>query len=252
MKEAKVYWTARNLSDWWNPFGNHHFVLIKTAVQILSVSPVEYKGEKFMTLGGFSINGVLTFQANEPSDVRSVKDRIDDPAGWEPDMDLQKHRVAPPYGVDLWFAQSLVVHSLWFEKNPKTTPIPYELFGDNSAGWVNTLFKVVGVPLHERRTAGQFRGIDPGERIEIPEVMFTNRKSYIPPFDPNRPHNPAPGNGYIPRIHIVRQGDWLSKIAITYYGDMNKWPVIYNHPKNRETIGKDYNLIKPGQRLIIP
>jgi hypothetical protein len=34
--------------------------------------------------------------------------------------------------------------------------------------------------------------------------------------------------------------------------DMNKWRTIYDHPKNRETIGPDYNLIKPGQRLVIP
>jgi hypothetical protein len=30
MEQAKVYWSARNLWDWWNPFGNHHFVLIRT------------------------------------------------------------------------------------------------------------------------------------------------------------------------------------------------------------------------------
>jgi nucleoid-associated protein YgaU len=40
--------------------------------------------------------------------------------------------------------------------------------------------------------------------------------------------------------------------SMTYYGDMNKWKVIYDHPKNRETIGHDYNLIIPGQKLIIP
>jgi LysM domain len=58
--------------------------------------------------------------------------------------------------------------------------------------------------------------------------------------------------GQEPRIHIVRPGDWLSKIALTYYGDMNKWRVIYDHPQNRQTIGPNYNLIKPGQRLVIP
>lgn len=245
MREAKVYWSARNLSNWWNPFGNHHFVLIKIAVPILSVNPVQYKGEHFMTLGGFSINGFLTFQANNSSDVQSVKDRIDDPSGWEPDMDLQKHRVAPPYGVDLWFAQSLVVHSLYFEENSKASPIPYELFGDNCAGWVNTLFKVVGVPLGERRRAGQFRGIDAGERIELPESLFKKRRSYIPPFDPDRPN---PGNGQ-QRIHIVKQDDWLSKIAIAYYGDMNKWNVIYD--ANKDQI-RDPDRIEPGMRLVIP
>jgi hypothetical protein len=251
MREAKVYWSARNLADWWNPFGNHHFVLIKTDAPILSVTPLEYKGEHFMTLGGFSIDGVLTFQANNSSDVQAVKDRIDDPAGWEPDMDLQKHRVAPPYGVDLWFAQGLVVRSLYFEENSRATPIPYELFGDNCSAWVNTLFKVVGVPIGERRRAGQFRGIDAGEGVDIPESMFEKRRSYIPPYDPDKPQTPGPGNGQ-QRIHIVKRGDWLSKIAIEYYGDMNKWKVIYDHPENRRKIGSNPDLIEPGQQLVIP
>ena len=71
---------------------------------------------------------------------------------------------------------------------------------------------------------------------------------YLPPTgdyppDPKRP-------GYVPRIHIVKQGDWLSKIAITYYGDMNKWDVIYK--RNIDQIGPNPDLIKPGQRLVIP
>jgi hypothetical protein len=53
-----------------------------------------------------------------------------------------------------------------------------------------------------------------------------------------------------PRYHIVLSGDWLSKIAKTFYGDMHKWPVIYE--ANRDIIGKDPNLIIPGQRLLIP
>jgi hypothetical protein len=58
--------------------------------------------------------------------------------------------------------------------------------------------------------------------------------------------------GKAQRIHVVKPGDWLSKIAITYYGDMNKWKAIYDYPENRKTIGGNPNLIKPGQRLIIP
>jgi hypothetical protein len=60
--------------------------------------------------------------------------------------------------------------------------------------------------------------------------------------------DPAPGHGL--KIHIVRPGDWLSKIAIAYYGDMNKWPVIYE--ANRPVIGNNPDLIVPGMRLVIP
>jgi hypothetical protein len=64
------------------------------------------------------------------------------------------------------------------------------------------------------------------------------------------PDKPWERPGRQARIHIVQPGDWLSKIAMTYYGDMNKWSVIYK--QNRDTIGPDYNLIVPGQRLVIP
>jgi|CXWL01.1.fsa_nt_gi hypothetical protein len=53
-----------------------------------------------------------------------------------------------------------------------------------------------------------------------------------------------------PRYHVVVPGDWLSKIAQKFYGDMRKWPVIYE--ANRDVIGGDPNAIKPGQRLLIP
>ena len=52
------------------------------------------------------------------------------------------------------------------------------------------------------------------------------------------------------RIHIVKPGDWLSKIAITYYGDMNKWTTIYD--ANKSVIGNNPDLIKPGMQLVIP
>ncbi|MCY7348365.1 MAG: LysM peptidoglycan-binding domain-containing protein [Pyrinomonadaceae bacterium] len=61
------------------------------------------------------------------------------------------------------------------------------------------------------------------------------------------------GNGgKKPQIHTVKSGDWLSKIAIQYYGDMNKWKTIYEVPANKATIGANPDLIKPGQQLIIP
>ena len=52
------------------------------------------------------------------------------------------------------------------------------------------------------------------------------------------------------RYHVVASGDWLSKIAKKHYGDMHKWPVIYE--ANRDVIGNDPDKIKPGQRLLVP
>jgi nucleoid-associated protein YgaU len=69
---------------------------------------------------------------------------------------------------------------------------------------------------------------------------------------------PQPGGSLPPtggwkgnqRIHIVKEGDWLSKIALNYYGDALKYDVI--HKANLQTIGPNPNIIKPGQQLIIP
>ncbi|MCI0514284.1 peptidoglycan-binding protein LysM [candidate division KSB1 bacterium] len=47
----------------------------------------------------------------------------------------------------------------------------------------------------------------------------------------------------------VQKGDSLSKIAKKYYGDANKYPVIFE--ANKEVI-KKADLIYPGQKLRIP
>jgi LysM domain len=52
------------------------------------------------------------------------------------------------------------------------------------------------------------------------------------------------------RFHTVVRGDWLSKLAKTYYGYWHKWPVIYEG--NRRTIGDNPNIIRVGQVLWIP
>lgn len=51
------------------------------------------------------------------------------------------------------------------------------------------------------------------------------------------------------RYHTVVSGDWLSKIAQTYYGDANKYNVIFEANK---PMLKDPDEIYPGQVLRIP
>lgn len=51
------------------------------------------------------------------------------------------------------------------------------------------------------------------------------------------------------KYHTVEKGDWLSKIAKTYYGDANKYMVIFEANK---PMLKDPDLIYPGQVLRIP
>jgi nucleoid-associated protein YgaU len=56
------------------------------------------------------------------------------------------------------------------------------------------------------------------------------------------------------RTYTVQSGDWLSKIAQSRYSDKREpaflWPIIYD--ANRGVIGGNPNVIKPGQKLMIP
>lgn len=51
------------------------------------------------------------------------------------------------------------------------------------------------------------------------------------------------------QYHTVEKGEWLSKIAKKYYGDANKYMVIFEANK---PMLKDPDLIYPGQVLRIP
>ena len=51
-------------------------------------------------------------------------------------------------------------------------------------------------------------------------------------------------------IYTVSSGDSLSKIAKKLYGDANAWTKIYE--ANKTTIGDNPDLIRPGQRFVIP
>lgn len=50
--------------------------------------------------------------------------------------------------------------------------------------------------------------------------------------------------------HVVVSGDTLSGIAKKYYNDAGKYMKIYE--ANKDLIGDDPDLIKPGMELVIP
>jgi nucleoid-associated protein YgaU len=52
-----------------------------------------------------------------------------------------------------------------------------------------------------------------------------------------------------PRVHLVAEGDSLTRISLRYYGTAIRWSEIYE--ANREVLSTE-NSLRPGQRLNIP
>ena len=52
------------------------------------------------------------------------------------------------------------------------------------------------------------------------------------------------------RSYIVQEGDTLSSIARNELGKVSRWAEIYQ--LNREALGKDYDYLTPGMRLVLP
>jgi nucleoid-associated protein YgaU len=52
------------------------------------------------------------------------------------------------------------------------------------------------------------------------------------------------------RTYVVQEGDTLSSIARNELGKVSRWAEIYQ--LNREALGKDYDYLAPGMRLVLP
>jgi nucleoid-associated protein YgaU len=55
-----------------------------------------------------------------------------------------------------------------------------------------------------------------------------------------------------PQTYTVKSGDSLWKIATEHTGSGYNWVQMYNMPENRKVIGRNPNLIYPGQNLVLP
>ncbi|CZR99155.1 LysM domain/BON superfamily protein [Clostridioides difficile] len=61
-----------------------------------------------------------------------------------------------------------------------------------------------------------------------------------------------PNNKTTTKIYTVKASDTLYKIAKNLLGKGSRWKEIYNIPENKKVIGKNPNIIKKGQKLVIP
>ncbi|GEM_PF-3773094 len=96
----------------------------------------------------------------------------------------------------------------------------------------------------------QAAGIDPSQGafsspgLQAPQATPT----------PTATSTPVPAATPTPQFcgaqYTVKAGDTLSGIALKFYRDASKWPVIYD--ANKAVIGSNPDLIKPGQALCIP
>lgn len=82
------------------------------------------------------------------------------------------------------------------------------------------------------------------------KVDYVRSLSVAAPGPAPKPPGPMPPGPPKQRIHVVRPGDSLSRIAQQYYGNMSKWQAIYT--ANKTVVGPNPNLIHPGQKLVIP
>jgi len=54
----------------------------------------------------------------------------------------------------------------------------------------------------------------------------------------------------VPKVYVVKSGDTLTAIAKRELGSSSKWQDIYN--ANKKVIGRNPDLIRPGQKLVMP
>ena len=81
--------------------------------------------------------------------------------------------------------------------------------------------------------------------LNVPAVQVESQQQ----SDTNGLNN-RPNTQTTPKSYTVVSGDCLWNISKKYYGDGSQYTKIYE--ANKGTIGSNPNLIKPGQKLVIP
>ena len=173
-----VYWCARDMG-YMMPVGNHHFILVvlNQSGELFGQPTLSEKfGEGvifFATVSTTKMYGEIGVVINGDSDVEAVREYVDPKEHTsllESDFDMRAHFVPAP-DEDI---EKLVADIERLTKNfaGHSPGIPYSLLDENCACWVNTLFKVAGLPKELRVELGEFSGVDWGEEDLMNEKFF--------------------------------------------------------------------------------
>lgn len=84
--------------------------------------------------------------------------------------------------------------------------------------------------------------------LSLKEYRFIEVQQVTDPT-PTGMSSVRPDTKQTPKTYDVKSGDSLYMIAKKVYGDGSKWQELY--AANKDVIGSDANLIKPGQQLVI-
>jgi len=126
-------------------------------------------------------------------------------------------------------------------------------------------FVVTNTPINTAVTIRSFeyeeRGGEPGDiyyTLDLKEYVFitapkkSDGGSSKPGAAPKKIETKGarPSTREVPKTYVVKTGDSLFKIAAAVYGKGDNWRKIYD--KNKKVIGANPNVLKPGQKLVIP
>lgn len=115
---------------------------------------------------------------------------------------------------------------------------------------LNTLACISNLQIGQESGLESDREIEMTLRINQKELKVRKvekNKTIKIPLNTNRPNTKTNEKTY-----IVKKRDTLWSIAKKVLGKGSRWPEIYNIPQNKKTIGKNPNIIKQGQKLILP
>lgn len=114
----------------------------------------------------------------------------------------------------------------------------------------------VNVMVLIKETPRDYVGGEPGDiyyRVSMRQWVDTNGESKdeaAPKVQGENTPRPRADTKPVPKIYTVKSGDSLWTIAKIQLGSGSKAASIYN--LNKKVIGPDMNLIKPGQKLVMP